>query len=170
MKVRCYQSDDTTSLARLFTESVHSINTRDYSCEQIAAWAPAPPDIEHWHKQLGSHIVFLAEHDSDIVGFITFEPDGHLDHLYVPSYFHRQGVASALYRRVEQEAFTLGVSRIFTEASITAVKFFESVGFRVIVFQQVERGGIPLKNYQMEKLLPKSIQDAEHIARLGCTG
>jgi putative acetyltransferase len=120
MNVRGYQPEDAASLARLFTESVRSTNAKDYSPEQIAAWAPEPPDIEQWPRRLDSLIVFLAQHGSEIVGFVTFEPDGHLDHLYVHSRFQRRGVASALYRRVEQEELARGVHCIFTEASIAA--------------------------------------------------
>ena len=89
------------------------------------------------------------------MGFITFEPNGHLDHLYVDSHFQRQNVASALYRRVEQEARTHGVRRIFTEASITARPFFESLGFRLIAPQSVMYRGISFLNYKMERFLPE---------------
>jgi putative acetyltransferase len=156
MKVRCYQPDDAAALAHIFTESVHTTCKKDYSAEQIAAWAPEPPDLEHWRRELDSRIVYIAEIDSEIAGFITFEPDGHLDHLYVHSRFQRCGVASALYRRLEEEAVARGVHRIFTEASITARQFFESTGFRAIASQMVERSGILLTNCRMEKFLPKS--------------
>lgn len=154
--MRCYQPEDAASLARIFTESVHSTNTRDYSPDQLAGWAPEPPDIEHWRRLLDNRIVFLAERGSDIVGFVTFEADGHLDHLYVHSRFQRHGVASALYRRIEEEALARGIYRIFTEASITARQFFESVGFRVIASQSVERRGISFKNCRMERFLSGS--------------
>jgi putative acetyltransferase len=155
MRVRCYQKED-AAIAWLFTESVRTTNARDYSPEQIAAWAGHPPDVEHWRKRLDSYIAFVAEDDSEVIGFITFEADGHLDHLYVHSRFQRQGVASALYRRVAEEAVTRNVYRIFAEASITARPFFEAVGFRVIASQSVEHREISFMNYRMERLLPRS--------------
>jgi putative acetyltransferase len=153
MDVRSYKPEDTVSLSRLFTETVHSISTTEYSPEQLAAWAPDPPDIEHWRRQLSDRIVLVAEHDSEIVGFATFEPDGHLDHMYVHRRFQRRGVASALYRCIEREALSRGVNRIFTEASITARPFFERIGFRVIASQTAERRGISFLNYRMERFL-----------------
>ena len=153
MKMRLYHPHHAAALARLFTDTVHHINKSDYSPEQLAAWAPDPPDVEHWRGRLSGLIAFVAEHDSEIVGFATFEPDGHLDHIYVHHRFQRQGVASMLYRRIEEEARSRGLSRIHTEASITARPFFERVGFKVIAPQTVEHRGVAFTNYRMEKSL-----------------
>jgi putative acetyltransferase len=153
MKVRLCRLQDAAALARVFTESVRSIRADDYSPEQLAAWAPEPPDMEYWRDQLSRLIGFVAEHDSKIVGFVTFEPNGHIHHLYVRSGFQRRGVASALCRRVEQEALVRGAHRIFTEASITAWPFFERIGFQMIAPQEVALRGVSFTNYRMERPL-----------------
>ena len=156
MNVRPYKPEDTAALARLFTETVHSVNAADYSREQLAAWAPDPPDIEHWRRRLGERLVFVAERDSEIIGFATFEPDGHLDYIYAHRRFQRQGVASALFQRMEQEAISRGVTRIFAEASMTARPFFERVGFQMIASQRIKHRGISFINYRMEKFLSRT--------------
>ena len=153
VNVRPYKPEDTATLARLFTETVHSVNATDYSREQLAAWAPDPPDMEHWRRRLSERIAFVAEHDSEIVGFATLEPDGHLDYIYAHRRFQRQGVASALFQRIEQEAISRGVIRIFAEASTTARPFFEHVGFRMIASQRIKHRGISFINYRMEKFI-----------------
>jgi len=152
--VRPYRQRDTASLAHLFTETVHAINANDYSPEQLAAWAPQPPDIGRWHERLNGLIVFVAEeNDSEIVGFSTLNPSGYLDHLYIHKNFQRRGIAAALYQRLEQEALSRALPRIFTEGSETARSFFENVGFRMIAPQTIEHGGISFTNYCMEKFL-----------------
>ncbi len=151
--MRLYQPRDNAVLARLFSETVHVINVADYSPEEVEVWSGNPPDMERWQGQAEGRTVFVAEHDSEIVGFITFEPNGHLDHLYVHHRFQRQGVASALFRRIEEEAVSRGVDRIFTKASITARPFFEHMGFRVTASQSVDVKGISFLNYRMEKSL-----------------
>ncbi len=125
----------------------------DYSLEQLAAWAPDPPDVDHWRRRLSERTVFVAENGSEIVGFATFEPDGNLDYVYAHRRFQRQGVASALFQRIEQEAISRGVTRIFTDASITARPFFERAGFRMIASQRIKHRGISFINYRMEKFL-----------------
>jgi len=153
MNIRCYRPEDAAALAEVFIEAVRSKANRDYSPQQIDAWALGPTDTSDWSKRLGSQIVFIAGEDTEVAGFITFEPSGHLDHLYVHSRFQRQGVAAMLYGRVEQEARSLGISRIFTEASITARPFFESRGFLLVAPQTVVHRGVSFVNYKMERFM-----------------
>ena len=60
------------------------------------------------------------------------------------------GVATALCDALEAD-FSGTIS---TQASITAKSFFEQRGYRVLCFQQVERQGVFLTNYRMEKRIP----------------
>ena len=153
MNMRSYKPEDAIALALLFTETVHSINAADYSPEQLAAWAPDPPDVDDWRRRLSERIAFVAEDDSEIVGFGTLESNGHLDHLYVHRCFQRQGVATALLQCIEQDAISRGLTRIFTEASITARPFFERAEFRLIASQEIDHNGISFTNYRMEKFI-----------------
>lgn len=57
------------------------------------------------------------------------------------------GIASAICDRLEEAAS----GNIVTHASITARPFFEKRGYRTIKEQQVERQGILLTNFVMEK-------------------
>ena len=153
MNVRLYRPAETASLARLFTDTVRTVNSADYSPEQIAAWAPEPPDLAHWRQRLSSQTVFVAEQDGEITGFAAFEENGHLDYLYVHRRFQRRGVATALCQRVEHEARSRGIVRIFTEASITARPFFEHVGFQMIASQTVQHRNVSFTNFRMEEVL-----------------
>lgn len=38
MKIRCYQQDDSEKLWELVFNTVHLINSNDYSQEQVNAW------------------------------------------------------------------------------------------------------------------------------------
>jgi len=57
------------------------------------------------------------------VGFTDLEPDGHLDMMFVHPAHQGAGVATALFNTVEAAARAQNLSRIFTEASITARSF-----------------------------------------------
>ena len=81
-------------------------------------------------------------------GFISYEPNGHIEFLYTAPGFERQGVASALYREVEKAL--PGVS-LFTEASLVAKPFFMQQGFTVVEEQEVLPGGVTLRRYAMRK-------------------
>jgi len=151
MIVRRYNDDDLESVATLFTETVRHVSNRDYSSEQIAAWAPQPPDLSRWRARLAGLTLCVADSSSHLIGFCGLGSDGHVDLLYTDYRFQRQGVARSLYQQVETEARHRGVHCMFTEASITARPFFESMGFVIIREQIVEFRGVCFKNFAMER-------------------
>lgn len=148
MIIRKYSSSDCAALAELFYDTVHSVNARDYTEEQLNAWADGRVDLRQWDSSLSRHFSLVAEEDGLITGFGDIDESGYLDRLYVHKDYQRRGVASALCDRLER-AFP--VEKISTHASITARPFFLSRGYEVIKEQQVRRAGVLLTNYVMEK-------------------
>lgn len=153
MKVRHYEPDDGGALARIFAEAVRAILPGDYSAAQLEAWAAGFTIPDRWLSAGPGRVVLVAEKDGETVGFAAFEPDGHIDRLYVHPRFQRQGAASALLHEIENIAAGLGITRLFAEASAAARPFFQFAGFRLIAPQTVSRRGTRFVNYQMEKLL-----------------
>ncbi len=49
--IRRYQVGDEPKLWQLFFHTVRQINIRDYSTEQVEAWAPDNFDSEVWKKK-----------------------------------------------------------------------------------------------------------------------
>ena len=153
MYIRNYEPEDLESIVRLFQNTIRKVNIHDYSAEQVAAWA-SQSDVEKWSKRLSNHMVLVAIDDDQIVGFITFEPNGHIDHLYVHAGKQRQGVAALLYLELEDRARKMGIKKLFSEVSITARNFFEHrCGFLVEREQQVQVRGQTLTNFVMSKEL-----------------
>ena len=148
MQIRTYQSSDCKEITELLYNTVHTVNMRDYTKEQVDVWAPEEPDLDGWNESLLAHYSIVAVEDNKIVGFGDIDETGYLDRLFVHKDYQRQGIASALCDQLEQAAS----GRIFVHASITARPFFESRGYRVVKQQQVERKGIFLTNFVMEKL------------------
>jgi len=157
-RIRGYEAGDACAIARLFYETVRSVNRADYSEEQVVAWAPAVPDQQAWHARMSEpeRRTLVAEDDGEVVGFAELEDDGHLDMLYVRRDAVGRGLGRRLYEAIEGEARGSGVGRIFTEASITARPFFERHGFRVVREQRVKRRGVDMINFVMEKPLGAS--------------
>lgn len=150
MRVRPYAPAECGDLIDLFRKSVRTIARRDYTLEQVLAWAPEQIDREGWAIRLAASSTWVAAQGDRVAGFISLEPDGCIDLLYVHPDFQNQGVASMLLRRLKASAEARGLARLFTEASISAKPFFERRGFRVIEPQRVIRHGQELTNYRME--------------------
>ena len=154
MTLRPYQPGDCEEMAHLFYETVHTVNAADYSLEQLDAWASGKVDLAAWDVSFRIHHTLVAERNGQIVGFGDMDAAGYLDRLYVHQNFQRSGVATAICNALESacpcEMYT-------THASITARKFFIARGYRIIQEQQVERRGVLLTNYVMEKPGPLSL-------------
>lgn len=129
MIIRKYLSSDCKYLAELFYQTVHSINAKDYTIEQLNAWATGDVDMEEWNRSLSEHFSLVAMKDGIIIGFGDIERTGYLDRLYVHKDYQNQGVATAICDELER-AFQ--VRKITTHASITATPFFLHRGYTVI--------------------------------------
>jgi putative acetyltransferase len=151
--VRRYRPTDLAGLIALFRDTVRRINGRDYSQQQVMAWAPDDIDARRWIHRFDSKEVWVADLDGAPVGFVDVARDGLIDMLYVHADHQGIGIASRLLRTVEASARARGLLRLFTEASITARPFFEHRGFRVIAPQRVMRWAQEFLNYRMDKAL-----------------
>ena len=151
MNIRSYRAADCPLLAQLFYDTVHTVNARDYSPAQLAAWATGSVDLAVWNRSFLQHHTLVAIDAGQIVGFGDMDQDGFLDRLYVHHAFQRRGVARAILQQLEEQAKARGVTRFTTHASITARPFFERFGYMVLQRNQVVRAGISLTSYTMEK-------------------
>lgn len=147
MIIRPYQPEDCKELARLFFNTVHTVNAKDYTKQQLNAWATGTVGLEAWNRSLTEHFTLVAMENGIITGFGDMDATGYLDRLYVHRDFQGRGIASALCDRLEASVS----GSVTTHASITARPFFEKRGYRVIKEQQVERRGVLLTNFVMEK-------------------
>ncbi len=147
MMIREYQSTDCKELTELFWNTVHTVNAKDYTKEQLDVWATGQVDLQKWNHSLQEHFSMVAVDDGVIVGFGDIDETGYLDRLYVHTDYQGKGIATAMCNRLEWAV----QKDIVTHASITARPFFEKRGYKVVKEQQVERQGIFLTNFVMIK-------------------
>lgn len=149
MYIRSCTEADLPAVLDLFRASVHTLCRADYTPAQLAAWAPADLDSAPWARRLQCQTFLLAEEDGALLGFASLEEDD-LDLLYVhPRHAHR-GVGTVLCDALERRCTG---SCLTVHASITARPFFTRRGYRTVKRRQVERRGVVLTNYLMEKEL-----------------
>ena len=177
MNLRKYRPQDCAEMARLFYDTVHTVNAADYTKEQLDAWADGRVDLEKWNASFLKHDTLVAVEGDTIVGFGDMDDTGYLDRLYVHKDYQKKGIAAAICDRLERDARKRAAFRqetdenarqkeaerarltFTTHASITARPFFEKRGYVVKKEQQVERRanssavcpGILLTNFVMER-------------------
>ncbi|MEK5059163.1 GNAT family N-acetyltransferase [Paenibacillus sp. FSL H7-0326] len=151
-----FKETDLEEIVNLFYETVHAVNSKDYTEEQVNAWAPRDEKdskMGAWKESLSRNTTFVANIGDKIVGFSDLRHDGYLDRLFVHKDYQGMGVAGSLVSRLEEEAMKFNLPEIDTEASITAKPFFERQGYIVVKEQTVEIRGVKLTNYKMIKRL-----------------
>lgn len=153
MRTRLYKPSDLDEVLKLFYESVHQVCKEDYTLEQLDAWAPKEPDLYRWTASLNKNHTLVVERNNHIVGFGNVGETGYLDRLFVSQNYLHQGVATLIVEQLEKYVKTKGIAFMNTASSITAKPFFEAKGYKVIDEQIVERRGVRLRRYLMEKKL-----------------
>lgn len=147
IEIRKYQETDNSVLLDLLKESVRQIDEKDYSNKEKEAWINGINE-ERFYSAIKNHDTYVALFDSKIIGFADMANDGYLDHLYVDPSFQKLGVATSLCDVLESQYQGIELS---VHASICAKPFFEKRGYQVIKKQEVERLGVLVTNYVMEK-------------------
>lgn len=154
LRIRPARGRDAPAIARLFYETVHRINARDYSPEQLAVWAPAVDSGAAWRQRLRSGRSLVAERDGEVVGFAILEHRfGYLDSLFVHHKYQGCGIGSALLDAVELAARRAELEYLVTDASLTAEPFFRARGFRRARRQTRFHRGQVFRQFRMSKIL-----------------
>lgn len=151
MDIKLYSPDWAIEITDLFYQSVHAIDPLIYTPEQKEAWAPTPPNYTAWLTRLNVKKPFVAIIDGHVAGFMELDSDGHIDCTYTHPRFQGMGIASALYEHLLLEARARKISRLYVEASFIAKQFFERRGFSVVKENTLEKNGVTLINFSMEK-------------------
>lgn len=140
--------------ARLFHKTVHSVNARDYTQEQVDAWAPREEQhLAQIVKKLSKQQVVGVKECGILIGLGSLDDDGIIDMLYVHKDRQSQGVGGILRKELERLTGERGYRSVTLFSSITAKPFFESAGYIAECENVVVRNGVSLVNYRMCKQL-----------------
>lgn len=154
MQIRRFRAGDAPALYEVFHSAIHLVAARDYSAEQLAAWAPEAPDLDEWAARMRGINPFVAEMDDGvIVGYADVQADGYIDHFYVSGRHPRQGIGSRLMQRLHEEARGLGCAELYSHVSLTAQPLFLRHGFMLVEQRRPVLRGVTFSNALMRKRL-----------------
>lgn len=151
MEIRQFKNGDEVGLFRVFLSAVRDIASRDYTPEQIEAWAPADIDQELWASHMRALRPFVVVIEGEIAGYADIQLNGYIDHFFVSGIHPKQGVGTTLMNRIHEEAKLLGIGELTSDVSKTAEPFFVRHGFYVVKRQFPIRRGVTLQNALMRK-------------------
>lgn len=148
--IRPAVSNDSVTIIDIHSRSIRALCSGDYSKEQLDAWiGKRTPD--HVASRIVSLPFYVAELKGKLVGYAVYNPrTTELTSIYVDPDFSRQGIASRLMELLASDARRKGLTTLWLDASLTAVPFYESAGFKSIKETSHAFHGVPLECLRME--------------------
>lgn len=148
MEIRRITRQDLPALTDLFKRSVFEIAGCDYTPAQCAAWTQNAENPQWAERFLSTWTIgaFIAE---QLAGFANLESPTQLDCFYVHPDFQRQGVGSALFKAVSEQAQKAGAAFLESDISLTAEPFFRAQGWKVLHRNEIQREDQVLINTTM---------------------
>ena len=113
-------------------------------------------------KLLASGRYFLAEEEGEVLGAGGWSPEapgggrvvpglGHVRHVATDARAVRRGVGRAVMERVFAQARAERTARLSSLSTLTAVPFYEALGFRPLRRVTLHFGGAPFAAVEMER-------------------
>lgn len=153
MHIRRLLDDEYDNVVKLITQTVHTVCAKDYTKEELDAWAPENFDINKFRGNLSGCLNLAAFEKEMLVGFISVERSGYINRLYTHKDFLRRGIATALFKRAEDWARLKGIRELSLDSSKTAEGFYLKMGFKKSGLSVINHGGVVFRNTVMKKVI-----------------
>ena len=135
--IREYTEEDAELVGRLIANTYSQFNLAHLSPEEVKlalgpfqhAWSQDEAHKEKIASVIRSEWVFVAVDEDEIVGVIRGR-QGRLASLFVSSNYQRQGVATKLVERFEEECQKYAPMVIRLSATVYAVSFYIKMGYK----------------------------------------
>jgi len=127
--IRKFQEADAQEVSDLIRVTLGKVNKKDYSEEQIKQWRDkyTPDKLKRLCKKWS---FFVATADNEIVGVGACYRD-HAYSVFVEPEYENKGIGKELMRIIEKEIIKNGFSKACADANITALKFYQKIGYEI---------------------------------------
>ena len=150
--LRDYTIADGDTLLSVFRDAVSVTGLDAYPLQHVLAWLASADDDNAFIRDLSLGITRVAvDEQGRSVGFAQMHPLGHIRMLYVLPQYSRQGVGGRLLADLLRICRESGWRHLTTDASRLSLRLFARFGFCVIEVQQVDRNGVWIERFRMDK-------------------
>ncbi len=150
--IRRYRTGEEKALFEIYYSAIHLVARRDYSPEQIQAWAPQYLNTAVWENHMRVINPFVAELHGQLVGYADLQSNGYIDHFFVSGHHPRLGIGTSLMRHVLARAAEQEMTELTANVSLTAQPFFEKFGFVIVAERQTKVRGVVIPNALMRRI------------------
>ncbi len=150
MIIRRAQPTDSQRIYEIHMGAIRTLCQPNYTPEQITAWTSNRTPAGYLPRMRDFHF-FVAEIETIIAGFARYSAKTmEFCSLYVDPAYTRQGIATALARYVFKDAQRRGLDHLWLDGSLTAVPFYQAVGFKAEKETTHLFQGVPLECVRMQ--------------------
>jgi GNAT superfamily N-acetyltransferase len=151
MKIRKFQNKDARKLSYLIRRALNEVNIKDYPKRVIVYLSKQNTPSKLIEKSKRRDIYVIVDGDR-ILGTASLE-NNNIFSVFVNPTYHGKGIGQRLVGYIERVAKKRGIDRLELPSSLTAVGFYEKLGYKKVkkVFIKVKS----TKGYEiiMEKKL-----------------
>jgi putative acetyltransferase len=119
---------DAEQITPVHVASIRTLCAKDYTQEQIDAWAGWKSPEKYRAAMAAGEIFFVAEVDGRVVGFAVLHGD-EVKAVYIHPDYVGSGLGRRLLDAVEAEARTCGVELLQLTSTLTSVGFYKACGY-----------------------------------------
>ncbi|MCG3864677.1 MULTISPECIES: GNAT family N-acetyltransferase [unclassified Photobacterium] len=150
-----YKQHYQQELSQLYYDAITKLAPAYYNQQQIKLWADYPRKYPEEFAELlmQGNVIMALNNKGTVIGFGQLNPQSYVSLLYVKPQYHRLGVASTIYKHLEQLAYITHQTTLSVTASKLSQPLFEKLGFELIDTEIVIRTDIQFERYNMVKLL-----------------
>jgi predicted GNAT family N-acyltransferase len=116
--------------------------------ETVFVQEQSVPLALEWDEHDKHALHLLAEQNGYPIATARMLADGRIGRMAVLSEWRRQGVGTALLRRLIDEAQQQGLEQVYLAAQVSAIPFYERMGFTV-TSEVYDDAGIPHRDMQL---------------------
>lgn len=114
-----------------------------------------PPSLETDDRDpLCTHLLVFEDHEAIATGRIDLDQDGKIGRVAVLASKRRQGIGAAVMARLHEIGKRNGLNKVWCHAQVTAVPFYERLGYQIIGATFYEAG---IEHVRMERQIPLGI-------------
>jgi N-acetylglutamate synthase-like GNAT family acetyltransferase len=149
--LRKFMPEDAEKLSRMIIRNLRQFNIREYSndvIEALVTYFTTNKLIE----RAKSKLLLVCAIEEDLIGTATLDAD-RVRYVFVDMDRHKTGVGRILMDAIESHAQQHGISRIYLSSGLSAIGFYEKLGYREIERYSSDLNGIPFPLVKMDKVL-----------------
>lgn len=148
--IRPAAPSDGQMISTLIIRTVCETNASDYSPEVIELIC-TNFSLENVLRKMQIRDVFVCLDEDHCAGTISLEGNK-LHSLFVDPNLQRQNIGKQLVIYLENHALMRGQTELYLSSSITAVPFYERLGYLLIKFEERRNGSTYLMKKQLSNL------------------